>query len=160
LAAPGRELLAEPLPELVELGVLALPADRVAGPGPGDEDEGGVLVRGVGVVTIGGATGLGTGGGATRGVVAAGVVTVTGGGDGSGGGTVTGGGAIVTGGTVTGGGGGSAVVTGSDGTVTVTPGSGGTCRARACAAAKPASAASRPTNFAKRDIRRYNGRPP
>jgi hypothetical protein len=145
-----------------------LPPDCDADPPEGDEGaEGAGAVPGRSVVvTTGGATGLGAGVAGARGVVmrggvvtvTGGVLTVTGGGagaggsavvTGSGGGGGTGGRAVVTG---SGGGGGTAVVIGSDGVVTVTPGTGGRSRASACAATKPARAATRPQRLQKRDI--------
>ena len=136
-------------------------------------DGAGAVARRFGVVTIGGETGFGVRGVVTRGgvgTVADGVVTVTGGVltvtggtvtggsggaggsavvTGSGGGGGGGGSAVVIG---SGGGGGSAVVTGSEGVVTVTPGRGGTSRASACAAMRPAKAAPRPQRPPRRDI--------
>jgi hypothetical protein len=109
---------------LVEVGAPVLPdacdADPPAcvpeppcEPDPPDDDDGddGLVTRRVGVVVIGGVTGLGADGVVMRGVVvvtvATGVVTVAGGGDGAGGS------AVVTGSDGGGGAGGRAVVTGS-----------------------------------------------
>jgi len=159
----GCELCAAPVRDLVDVGVPVLPPDREVAP------VAGAVAGRVGVVTIGGATGLGAGGLVTRGgvvTVTGGVLTVTGGGEGAGGSAVVtgsgggggaGGSAVVTG---SGGGGGSAVVTGSDGVVAVTPGTGGSSRASACAAMRPARAAAKPKRLPKRDIRNYNARPP
>jgi hypothetical protein len=179
VATAGCELRVAPARDVVEFGVPVLPPDCDGAPAAGAddagaEDEGAVAGR-VGLVTIDGATGLGAGGLVTRGGVGAvtggvvtvtggvltvtgGVLTVTGGGEGAGGSAVVtgsegggggGGSAVVTG---SGGGGGSAVVTGSDGVVTVTPGRGGALRASACAATKPARAATKPQRLPKRDI--------
>ena len=169
VATAGRELRAGPVRELVDDVEPVLPPDCEADPPAGAEGAGaegaGAEEERVGVVTIGGATGLGAGGVVTRGGVTGGVVTVTGGvlivtggGAGAGGSAVVtgsdgggggGGSAVVIG---RGGGGGSAVVTGSEGVVTVTPGRGGTSRASACAAMRPAKAAPRPQRPPRRDI--------
>jgi hypothetical protein len=156
VATAGWDVRVGPLRELVEVAAGA-PAEGEADPLDGAEAGGGVPGRSV-VVTTGGTTGLGAGV-VVRGVVTRGgvVVTVTGSGGaggsavvtGSGGGGGAGGNAVVTG---SGGGGGSAVVTGNDGVVTVTPGRGGRSRASACAAAKPARAATRPQRLPRRDI--------
>jgi hypothetical protein len=176
VATAGCELRVVPVRDVVEFGVPVLPPDCEGAPAagaddadpeaPDPEDEGAVAGR-VGLVTIDGATGLGAGGLVTRGGVGAvtgGVVTVTGGGEGAGGSAVVtgseggggggggGGSAVINGSEGGGGGGGSAVVTGSDGVVTVTPGRGGALRASACAATKPASAATKPQRLPKRDI--------
>ena len=120
----GCEFRVAPVRDLVDVGVPMLPPVREVAPVAGAEDAGaegdGAVVGRVGVVTIGGATGLGAGGLVARGgvvTVTGGVLTVTGGGDGAGGS------AVVTGSEGGGGAGGSAVVTGTDGVVTVTPGS-------------------------------------
>jgi hypothetical protein len=166
----GRELRAGPLRELLDVDAAVLPPDPPdceADPAAGAEGAGAVAWR-VGVVTIGGVTGLGVGGFVTRGgvltvtggvlTVTGGVLTVTGGGGGAGGSAVVtgsgggggaGGSAVVTG---SGGGGGSAVVIGNEGAVTVTPGTGGGSRASAWAAMKPARAAAKPSRLPKRDI--------
>jgi hypothetical protein len=145
-----------------------------ADPPDGADGDEGAVVRRVGVVVMGGVTGLGADGVVTRVVVVVvtvtgGVLTVTGGAGGgagaggsavvtgSGGGGGAGGSAVVTG---SGGGGGTAVVTGTDGIVTVTPGTGGTSRASACAATRPAMATPSPQRLPKRDIRKYNVRVP
>jgi hypothetical protein len=164
----GWKLRVGPRRELVGVVEPVLPPDCDADPpegAEGAEGAGAVPGRSV-VVTTGGATGLGAGVAGARGVVmrggvvtvTGGVLTVTGGGagaggsavvTGSGGGGGTGGRAVVTG---SGGGGGTAVVIGNDGVVTVTPGTGGRSRASACAATKPARAATRPQRLQKRDI--------
>ena len=166
----GCELRVAPVRDLVEVGVPVLAVDCEADPATGADDAGaegdgdGAVAGRVGVVPIGGATGLGAGGLVTGGgvvTVTGGVLTVTGGGEGAGGSAVVtgseggggaGGSAVVTGSEGGGGAGGSAVVTGNEGVVTVTPGRGGTSRASACAAMRPATAAARPQRLAKRDI--------
>ena len=166
----GCELRVGPRRALVDVGAPVLPDVCAADPPPACEldppdgadcDE--VVAGRVGVVVIGGVTGLGADGVVMRGAV---VVTVTGGGDGAGGSAVVtgsggggggGGRAVVTG---SGGGGGTAVVTGTDGVVTVTPGTGGTSRASACAATRPAMATPSPQRLPKRDIREYNDEVP
>ena len=155
--------------ELVDPAEPELPPDCEADPpaGADGDDVAGPVAGRVGVVTIGGATGgvrgvvaRGGAGVVTGGVVTVtgGVLTVTGGGCGSGGSTVVtgrgggaggGGSAVVIG---SGGGGGSAVVMGNEGVVTVIPGRGGTSRASAWAAIRPAKAAARPQRPPKRDI--------
>jgi hypothetical protein len=130
-------------------------ADPVAGAeGAGDEGDAGEVAGRVAVVAIGGATGVGTGvvvrggvGTVTGGLGAGGsaVVTGSGGGGGAGGSAVV---AVVIG---SGGGGGTAVVIGTDGVVTVTPGTGGSSRASACAAMRPARAAAKPRRLPKRE---------
>ena len=165
VATAGWELRVVPVRELVDEPAPVLPPDCELEPPAGADgaDGAGAVADRVGVVTIRGATGFGAGGLVTDGVVAVtgGVLTVTGGvltvtgGAGAGGSAVvtgTGGGggsAVVTG---SGGGGGSAVVTGSEGVVTVTPGRGGTSRASAWAATRPAKAAPRPQRPPRRDI--------
>jgi hypothetical protein len=165
----GCALRVVPVRELLGVGVPVLPPDRDADPDAGDEGdagEGAAPAR-VGVVTIGGVTGVGAGvvvrGGAVVTVTcragAGGSAVVTGGGGGSAVVTGSGGGggsAVVTG---SGGGGGravvtggSAVVTGSDGVVTVTPGTGGGSSASACAETRPARAAAKPKRLPRRDI--------
>ena len=163
----GCELRVGPRRELVDVVEPVLPPDCAADPpegAEGAEGAGAVPGRSV-VVTTGGATGLGAGVAGARGrmgggvvTVTGGVLTVTGGGagaggsavvTGSGGGGGAGGRAVVTG---SGGGGGTAVVIGNDGVVTVTPGTGGRSRASACAATKPARAATRPQRLQKRNI--------
>jgi hypothetical protein len=162
VATAGCELRVGPLRELVDVVAPVLPPDCEADPpagleGAGDDEAGAVPGR-VGVVWIGGTTGLGApgfvaGGGVVT--VTGGVLTVTGGGDGAGGSAVVtgsegggaGGSAVVTG---SGGGGGTAVVIGTDGVVTVTPGTGGSSRASACAAMRPARAAAKPRRLPKR----------
>jgi hypothetical protein len=163
VAKAGCELRVGPLCELVDVVAPVLPPDCEADPAAGLEgaDDGAGAVPGrVGVVTIGGATGLGAGGFVAGGgvvTVTGGVLTVTGGGDGAGGSAVVpgseggggaGGSAVVTG---SGGGGGTAVVIGTDGVVTVTPGTGGSSRASACAAMRPARAAAKPRRLPKRE---------
>ena len=81
--------------DLVDVGVPVLPPDREVAPVAGAEDAGAeaddAVVGRVGVVTIGGATGLDAGGLVTVGgvvTVTGGVLTVTGGGDGAGGSAV------------------------------------------------------------------------
>jgi hypothetical protein len=174
----GCELRVAPVRDLVEVGVPVLAVDCEADPATGADEAGaegdrdgdggggggGDVAGRVGVVSTGGATGLGAGGLVTGGgvvTVTGGVLTVTGGGEGAGGSAVVtgseggggaGGSAVVTGSEGGGGAGGSAVVTGNEGVVTVTPGRGGTSRASACAAMRPATAAARPQRLAKRDI--------
>lgn len=163
-AKAGWKLRVGPRSELVDVVEPVVPPDCEAEPPEGAEAAGGAVPGRSVVVTTGGATGLGAGVAGARGVVTlggvvtvtGGVVTVTGGGDGAGGSAVVtgseggaGGRAVVTG---NGGGGGTAVVIGNDGVVTVTPGTGGRSRASACAATKPARAATRPQRLQKRDI--------